>query len=133
MSFHLGILSDKPELEKVETLFLQNGLDSKDPGTDVYDVEEHFAVKMKFSGGLDYYWERAAHCNVEVPNETRIYGTKGGIKLAFCSWDAPEIQLYLLENNGTKAVSETIIPDMEGHDDGYALAEHYVNVLDGKE
>ncbi|MFA9391393.1 MAG: Gfo/Idh/MocA family protein [Prolixibacteraceae bacterium] len=133
LSFHLGLLNDQPELEKVDVLFMRNGLDNKDPETDVYDVEEHFAAKLKFSGGLDYYWERASHNNVEVPNETRIYGTKGGIKLAFCSWDAPEIEFYSLSENGTKAISETIIPNMDGHDDGYALAEHFVNVLEGLE
>lgn len=133
MSFHLGLLNDKPELKDVDVLLMQNGLDNKDPETDVYDVEEHFAARLKFTGGLNYYWERAAHCNVEVPNETRIYGTRGGLKFAFCSWDAPEIELYTLADDGTKAVSETIVVNMDGHDDGYALAEHFVHVLDGTE
>lgn len=133
MSFHLGLLSDIPELEKVDLLFMRNGLDNKKPETEVYDVEEHFAAKLKFSDGLDYYWERSSHCNVEVPNETRIYGTRGGVKLAFCSWDSPDIELYSLADDGTKAVSETIIVNMKNHDDGYALAEHFIHVLMGDE
>ncbi len=51
-----------------------------DPETDVYDVEEHLMVNMKLSGGISYYWERGAHAHMEVPNETRIYGTRGGHK-----------------------------------------------------
>lgn len=132
MSFHLGLLNDRPQLEKVDTIFVRNGLDKKDPGTDVYDVEEHFAVKMKFSDGLDYYWERASHANVDVPNETRIYGTKGGIKLQFCTWDSPEIQVYSTSNEGKgEAKTETIMVDMEGQDDGFELSKHYIDVLDG--
>ena len=132
LSFHLGLLSDKPELENAETLFMRNGLDRKNPGTDIYDVEEHFAVRMKFSGGLSYFWERASHANVDAPNETRIYGTQGGIKLNFCSWDPNEIKVYSTGNNETgDAITETVLVDMEGQDDGFELSKHYIDVLDG--
>jgi predicted dehydrogenase len=132
LSFHLGVLGDQPELEGIERVSLQYGLDDADPGTDVYDVEEHFTVCMSLTGGITYYWERGAHAHMEVPNETRIYGTRGGIKLGYCSWDDPVIMLYDLDEQG-KARERTIEVDMEGHDDGYALVTHFIDVLDGKE
>lgn len=131
LSFHLGVLGDQFELERIESKILMKGLDEVDPGTEIYDVEEHFAMNMRFSGGLNYYWERGAHANVEVPNETRIYGTRGGIKLAYCTWDDPVIILYDIDQEG-KAREQKVEVDMSQHpDDGFALMEHFLNVLDG--
>ena len=133
LSFHLGILGDVNELKQVESAVMKRGLDEVDPGTEIYDVEEHFAVNMKFTNGLGYYWERGAHANVDVPNETRIYGTRGGIKLAYCTWDDPVITLYDLDQAG-RAREQKIEIDMTNHsNDGYALMEHFFNVLDGEE
>jgi predicted dehydrogenase len=131
LSFHLGVLGDRHQLEHIDSVLMKRGLDETDPGTDVYDVEEHFAISMKFSEGLSYYWERGAHANVEVPNETRIYGTRGGIKLAYCTWDDPDMWLYDLDQYG-KARKQKLDLDMSQHShDGYALWEHFFQVLDG--
>ena len=132
LSFHLGILGDEPELERVEHVVLKSGLDDVDPETDVYDVEEHMIVNMQFSGGITYYWERGAHAHVEVPNETRIYGTLGGIKLAYCTWDEPEIVFFDLDDNG-KAREKQFIRDRPEKEDGFYLSRHLINVLDGVE
>lgn len=70
------------------------------PGTDVYDVEEHFVVSLKLTENIDYYWERGAHANQEIPNETRIYGSQGGIKHGYCSCDLPTIMFYDLDDDG---------------------------------
>jgi len=134
LSFHLGILNDLPSLEKVNTVMLKSGLDAFDPGSDRYDVEEHFAANLELSQGIRLYWERGNHANIEIPNETRIYGTRGGIRLGYCSWDKPEIEFYDLENEGKGPGRKTIIPvDMEGHSDEQSLALHWIAVLEGKE
>lgn len=134
LSFHLGLLNDVPQVKSTNLLFMINGLDRKDPGTDVFDVEEHFAATLQLTGGIKYYWEHASNANVEVPNETRIYGTKGGIKLAFCSWESPVIEFFDVAEEGRGAArSERIEVDMTGHDDNDALSTHFVNVLLGKE
>ncbi len=130
MSFHLGILSDTPELESIRAAFLKANLDKVDPGTDVNDVEEQFVTFLKFSKGLNYYWERANNAHVEVPNETRVYGTKGGIKLASCSWESDYIEYYDVEDEGRgKARMQKVEVDMTGHDDDLALAEHFIDVV----
>lgn len=132
LSFHLGILNDRPELMSCEG-FVTSGLDSVDPGTPVNTVEEHGSIWMRFSGGLTYYWERAAHANVEVPDETRIYGTRGGLKFSFLTWESPGITLYELDENNNP-VSNTITVAMDEHkDDGYELTRHFLSVLKGKE
>lgn len=134
LSFHLGVLDDKPQLIDFDLLFMKNGLDKVDPETDVFDVEEHFAVSMKFTGDLHYYWEHASNANMEAVNETRIYGTKGGIKLSFCTWESPDIEFFDVENDGRgKARREIIHVDMNGQEDNDELSKHFVNVLLGKE
>lgn len=134
LSFHLGLLSDKPQLEKICTAFAKSGLDSVDPGTDIYDVEEHFMTVLQFSDNLKYYWERAAHANIEEDNQTRIYGTKGGIKLSYCTWESPEIVFFDVENEGKgKARKEIINVNMESHGgDDYELARHFVELIENK-
>lgn len=132
LSFHLGVLGDKHEVAHIESVKLMRGLDHVDPGTDTYDVEEHFVVNMELSEGIRYYWERAGHANMESSNETRIYGTRGGIKLGFNSWDDPSLIFYDLDEN-EKARSQKIQIDYSGQDDGYALSEHLIRVLDGDE
>jgi len=132
LSFHLGVLDDKPELEEVESAVLKAGLDEVDPGTDTYDVEEHLMVQLRLSKGVRYCWERAAHANMESPNETRIYGTRGGIKLAYCTWDEPVVIVYDLDEDG-KAREKRIELDYKGLEDGFSLTTHLVRVLDGKE
>ncbi len=132
LSFHLGVLGDAYELEKVESAVLKGGLDEVDPGTDIYDVEEHLMVHMKLSNKVSYYWERAAHANMESPNETRISGTRGGIRLAYCTWDDPVVIFYDLDEDG-KAREKRIELEYEGVEDGVALTEHLIRVLDGKE
>ena len=133
LSFHLGLLGDKPEMKDASKLFIKAGLDKKDPGTPVYDTEEHFAVNMEFSTGLRYYWERAAHANVEVPNETRIYGTKGGIKLAFCTWESNKVEYFTVDQEGkVKPVKEVSEVDLSNQNDDFELARHFIEVLDEK-
>ncbi len=132
LSFHLGVLGDNLELEKVESVVLKGGLDEVDPGCEVYDVEEHLMVQLKLTHNVSYHWERAAHANMESPNETRIYGTRGGIKLAYCTWDEPEIILYDLDEDG-KAREKRIELDYNGLEDGFSLTEHLIRVLDGEE
>ena len=132
LSFHLGLLDDKPQLERVENAVFKSALDDVDPGTAVYDVEEHLVVNMKLSGGISYYWERGMHANVEVPNETRIYGTRGGIRLAYCTWDDPEVIFYDLDEKG-KAREILYTRECPDEEDGYFLSRHLIDVLDGKE
>lgn len=132
LSFHLGILGDLPELLKVEGATIKSRLDDVDPGTDIYDVEEHFMVNMSFSHGISYYWERGGNAHMETPNETRIYGTRGGIKLGYCSWDDPVILIYDLDEKG-KARERRIELDYRDQDDGYSLTWHLIRVLDGTE
>jgi predicted dehydrogenase len=134
LSFHLGLFNDEPELKSVKTLFTINGLDKVDPGTDIFDVEEHGATLMEFSNGMQYFWERATNANMDVPNETRIYGTEGGLKFGFCSWDDPTITFFDVDEGGKgKAREKNITVDLEGHiHDEYQMAEHFIDVLTGK-
>lgn len=132
LSFHLGILGDKHELISVDT-FRTRGLDKADPGAPVFDVEEHAASLMQFSNKLEYYWERASHANMEVQNETRIYGTKGGLKFSYLTWESPLIKVYGLDEKNNPTLEEVSV-DMSAHkNDGFELTRHFLNVLSGRE
>jgi predicted dehydrogenase len=133
LSFHLGVLDDKPQLQSVEA-FCINGLDKVDPGSPTFTVEEHGGAFMTFTGGLRYFWERATNAHAEIPNQTTIYGTEGGLRFGFCSWDSPEIEYFSVDNAGRgKAQKEILRAEKpEGHDDMGVLIKAYVDCLAGQ-
>jgi predicted dehydrogenase len=132
LSFHLGVLGDAYDLDTVNEVMLKSGLDHFDPGEDIYDVEEMFVASLQLTGGVRYYWERGNHANMDIPNETRIYGTRAGLKFGFCSWDAPLVHLYDYDENGKSRHTEIPV-DMEGHSDDDALIRHFADLLEGKD
>ena len=64
-------------------------------------------------------------------NITWIYGTRGGIKLAYCTWDDPEIIYYDLDEEG-KTRETRYMEECPKEEDGYFLIRHLIDVLDGK-
>lgn len=131
MSFHLGLLNDKPELEKISDAFVARGLDNIDVGDFVNDVEEHFATSLQFSGGLRYYWERSIQANMEAANESRIYGTRGGIKVSFCTWEEnTDIEFFSLEDGVNGKVKKEIFKiNVDNQIDEFELAMDFVHTL----
>lgn len=130
LAFHLGLLGE-PRLEKVEA-FCINGLDKVDSGAPIFTVEEHGAAFMTFEGGLRYYWERSSNAHCDVPNQTTIYGTEGGIRFGYCSWDGPEIEYFYTDNSGRgKPKREVITIVCANHDDPGALDTAWLNYLCG--
>lgn len=130
LAFHLG-LAGEPEFKGVEA-FCINGLDKVDAGTEIFTVEEHGAAFLSFEGGLRYYWERASNAHCDAPNQTTIYGTKGGVRLAFCTWDNPEIEYFHTDNDGKgKPQKEVIKLDMSQQDDELAMDTAWLDYLSG--
>ena len=129
LAFHLGLLSDTPELVSLRN-FNRNDLRDVSQLVAFSDVEQHGAAWMEFTGGLTYYYERGAGVHAETPNETRLYGTRGGVRFQFPSWDSKEVEVFSAENgNPTK---ETLMVDMDNEpDDGLALTRHFLDCLDG--
>jgi predicted dehydrogenase len=131
LSFHLGIMGDKPQLKKVCTM-TKNGLDARGRAIKMFDVEEHLSTFMTFDNGLTYAWERSTNAHNKVPNMTRIYGTKGGLSLSFVSWDPPQATLYDIDKAGKARETVLAIP-MKGHnDDNRPLIHHFLDCLDKK-
>ena len=95
------------------------------------DVEQHGAAWMEFDTGLTYYYERGAGVHGETANETRIYGTKGGLRFQFPSWDSNEIEFFTTKED--QPHKETFTVNMENEpDDSLALTTHFLDYLDGK-
>ena len=129
LSFHLGLLN-QPACTHVES-FCINGLDRVDPGTPIYDVEEHGAAMLTFANGMRYYWERANNANAYIPNQTTIYGTQGGLTFGYCTWDNPEITYHFVEDEGKgKAEQKILTVDMSAHPgDMPALSNAFIAYL----
>jgi predicted dehydrogenase len=129
LSFHLGLLNDRPELQSARS-FARRGLRDVSALTAFSDIEQHGAAWLEFSGGLTYYYERGGGVHAEAPNETRLYGTKGGLRFQFPSWDSVAIEFFFDE--GGKPRNEILTAKPAGApDDSQALAAHFLDCLDG--
>jgi predicted dehydrogenase len=128
LSFHLGLLGDKPQIAKVHA-FTKRGLKVFADPEVRSDVEEHGAAHLEFGGGLTYYYERGAGVHLTTANETRICGTRGGLRFAFCSWDAPEVEVFTIDKHGHEC-SEVRKVDMSAHtDDDFELTRHFFDCV----
>ena len=131
LSFHLGVLGE-PEFDSCEA-FCINGLDRVPAGTKTFTVEEHGAAMMKFKSGLRYYWERASNAHQEIPNQTSIYGTRGGLRFTYVG-DANEITYFYTGDQGKGKVRQrTYRVNMSRHQgDMYAVGQAVIRALEGK-
>lgn len=129
LSFHLGLLDDEPELLSARS-FTRSDLRNLTHLVDISDVEQHGAAWLEFSGGLTYYYERGAGVHAETPNETRLYGTKGGLRFQFPSWDSNDVDFFYCEEGEPR--KETLTLNADGTpDDALALTTHFLDCLDG--
>lgn len=130
ISFHLGLLNDVPQLKSLRS-FSRNELRDMSNHVEFSDVEQHGAAWLEFDTGLTYYYERGAGVHAETPNETRLYGTKGGLRFQFPTWDSNQVEFFYLENNEPR--QETLTVDMTGApEDSQAITTHFLDCLDGK-
>ena len=130
LSFHLGLLDDKPELLSVRS-FTRRDLRDVSRLAAFSDIEQHGAAWLEFSGGLTYYYERGSGVHAETPNETRLYGTKGGLRFRFPSWDSNEVEFFYCEQGEPR--KEMLTVDTAGApDDSQAVTAHFLDCLDGK-
>jgi predicted dehydrogenase len=127
LSFHLGVLGDTPELRSVAA-FAHGGLRAVSG-----DVEQHAGALLNFTGGLTYAYERGAGVHGEARSETRIHGTRGGLRFSYLSWDSPEIELFHEGPDG-KPVRERLTVEMGGHrvDDNVPLVAHFLDCVEGR-
>jgi len=58
-----------------------------------------------------------------------LYGTRGGLRFQFPSWDSGAIEYYSVENGAPRTQTLTALPGSA--DDGTALARHFLDCLDG--
>ena len=130
LSFHLGLLNDVPKLRSMQR-FTRNDLRDMSRLVAFSDIEQHGAAWMEFDTGLTYYYESGSGVHNETPNETRMYGTKGGLRFQHFSWDSNEIEFFTTENGEPR--KETFSIDMtQEPNDSLAITTHFLDYLDGK-
>ncbi|HAV76701.1 MAG TPA: hypothetical protein DCX53_05025 [Anaerolineae bacterium] len=131
LAFHLGLLNDVPQLKSVQS-FTRNDLRDMSKHVAFSDIEQHGAAWMEFDTGLTYYYENGGGVHNETPNETRLYGTTGGLRFHHYSWDPNEIEFFTTENDDPRR--ETFTVDTTGQpDDSLAITTHFLDYLDGKD
>ena len=129
LSFHLGLLDDIPQLKSLRS-FTRNDLRDMSKLVEFSDIEQHGAAWLEFDTGLTYYYERGAGVHAETPNETRLYGTKGGLRFQFPTWDSNEVEFFYTENGEPR--KEILTVDMTGApEDSHAITTHFLDCLDG--
>ena len=129
LSFHLGLLNDLPQLKSLQR-FARNDLRDLSRLVDFSDVEQHGAAWMEFDTGLTYYYENGAGVNNEAQNETRIYGTRGGLRFQHFSWDSNDVEFFYVEDGEPR--KQTFTVDMtDAPDDSHAITTHFLDYLDG--
>jgi len=132
LSFHLGLLSDHPELVSVQS-FKRNGLKVFKDTSIKQDIEEHGGAFLKFDTGLTYYYERGSGVHCEQQNETKIFGTKGCLRFGYLTWDKPEIEFFY--NDAIKGdLHEIFTVDMSSHtNDHLELIKHFLKCISDNE
>jgi len=126
LSFLLGVLGDGPALRGV-TAFRRGGLRTRSG-----DVEQHAAAFLAFDGGLTVAYERGAGVHGEARTETRIHGTRGGLRLGYPTWEPPAVELFEEGPDG-KPRREVLPVDLGGHaDDNAALVAHFLDCVEGR-
>ena len=129
LSFHLGLLDDVPQLKSVRS-FNRNDLRDVSKLVAFSDIEQHGAAWLEFDTGLTYYYERGAGVHAETSNETRIYGTKGGLRFQFPSWDSNDVEFFYTKYGDPR--KETLTVDTgNAPNDSLALTTHFLDCLDG--
>ena len=133
LAFHLGLLNDEPQLKSVKS-FTRNDLRDMSKFVEFNDIEQHGAAWMEFDTGLTYYYENGGGVHNETPNETRIYGTKGGLRFHHYSWDSNEIELFSTKD-GEPTQEIFTVDTTDQLDDSVAsaahFAAHFLDYLDG--
>ncbi len=131
-SFHLGVLGDRHDLQGVRG-FAVNGLRPALGPADPDLVEQHAAALLQFDHGLHYYYERAGGAYGDVPDDTRIHGTRGGLRFDYLPWGGDVVEWYT-ESSGGKVECRELRVDMAGYSGEHntELIRHFVDCLDGR-
>jgi len=130
LSFHLGLLNDIPQLKSLQS-FARNDLRDMSKLVAFSDIEQHGAAWLEFDTGLTYYYERGSGVHADVVNETRLYGTKGGLRFHYPTWDSHEVELFYTEDS--EPSKETLSIDMSNvPDDSLGITNHFLDCLDHK-
>ncbi len=130
LSFHLGILNDAPRLVAMQA-FTRNGLRDLShlaPGT---DIEQHALAWMSFDTGLTYFYERGGGLHMEIPGQTRIYGTKGGLLFSYLTWESNRIRYFF---GDAEPRQKTLTVSMKSHasHDNLPLVANFLDCIEGK-
>jgi predicted dehydrogenase len=130
LSFHLGILDDEPELVKVREAFMIGDLRDLGVQAPVVDVEMHGYALLEFDNGMTYAYERGAGVHNESRNETRIYGTEGGLHFYYTAWEPNAVEYYYA---GDEPHKEELVVDMSAHPehDDIPFIAHFIDCLEG--
>lgn len=133
LSFIYGLFDDTLVLKDVKA-FGFHGIDEVDPGTPVFNTEEHLGAMLGFEGGLNVMWEISTACHGANKSQIEIFGSRGGLSGSPLTWDPMDLVLYDDGPNGPRDIPVDV-PGMEEHGNDLPYIDYdFVDaVLDGRE
>ncbi len=127
LSFHLGLLNDKPELKNIIS-FKKGGIKKFLDKNIKSNTEEHAACLMDFNNDLHYYYDCSTGIHSQESNLTQIYGTKGNLKFSYLTWDREDIEYDFIGVKGN--VEKNILKvKSNGYDDNIKLIDHFIDCI----
>ena len=128
LAFHLGIMDDNIDLITYISSFY-SGFDNHSKNNKMFTVEEHSIAMLKFAG-YNYFYERSSNVHNYSKNETRIYGSKAGLKFNYLAAEDNLIELYRLDKQ-EKPICELINLDLVGYNgytsDHFEMIKHFID------
>ena len=129
LSFHLGILGDRPELVAVRDARMVRNLRNLGAKAPVVDVEMHGYALLEYDNGMTYFYERGGGVHNESRNETRIYGTQGGLHFFYTAWEPATVTYF---HGDASTEKEEFVVDMSQHPrhDDIPFIDHFIDCLE---
>jgi predicted dehydrogenase len=130
-SFHMGVLGDAPELVSVRDARMVGNLRDLGSKAPIVDVEMHGYALLEFDTGMTYFYERGAGVHNESRNETRIYGTRGGLHFYYTTWEPATVTHFYGDASPENEEFEVDMSEHPRHDN-LAFINHFIDCLEGK-
>jgi predicted dehydrogenase len=133
LAFHMSLINNKFTLDKAYYIN-RNDLRDFSSKAAIADVEQHVVAFLKFKEKLTFTYERGAGVHMNNECETRIYGTRGGIKFSYYPWEKPFIDYYHAGPEGKDPPQyERIEIDMKNYRTGNIdFINHAIDCISGK-
>lgn len=128
LGFHLGLLGDPAA--RVVGASAAGGLRAY-PGRTA-DIEQHAVAWLECEGGASLCYERGGPVHCDLPEETRVYGSRGGLRFSWPSWRPWSFEWFRDDGERRPIGQKVAVEQPEGQSDDADVAAHFMDCLAGR-